>query len=287
MLSIFSLLQLYYYFSFLFRFCRFPLQIAFFFPVLFDDVSCFPLLFDYVSVFVLDYSSYFSPRILIFLWALFMRGSIYECTFVQFYFLTRFFRSNHKKAHPAPRAIIPCSCRASTTAQHSASQSAMHEAAKHVRADQNATTEQADRVGESQHVVEHLYSSLCCQHPRTNRNLPGKKHTHNHKKLVMREGFAFSCFQSQYHTIQRYSCSFVQIDVYDACVRNRGRFPGAWSSWHLQVVSWHLINDMCPLHSHCLRSSILHIFLYFFFVSERSRRKPPAERSALCSLILF
>ena len=33
-------------------------------------------------------------------------------------------------------------------------------------------------------------------------------------------------------------------------MRRPGCFPGAWSSWHLQVVSLHLVMDLCPLHSH-------------------------------------
>ena len=50
-------------------------------------------------------------------------------------------------------------------------------------------------------------------------------------------------------------------------MRRPGCFPGAWSHWHLQVVT--------SIH-------FIHIVLfYYFLVSERSGRKPPVERSAL------
>ena len=82
----------------------------------------------------------------------------------------------------------------------------------------------------------------------------------------MHEGFAFIYFQSQYDTalfflFRTYLCN--------ACMRRPGGFPGAWRLW--QVVSLHLILDLCPLHS----------LLNYFLVIERSGRKPPAEPSAL------
>ena len=60
-------------------------------------------------------------------------------------------------------------------------------------------------------------------------------------------------------------------------MRRAGCFPGAWSSWHWQVVS------LCFKSWTSLSASLLRIF-FFFLVSERSgRRKPSAERSALCT----
>ena len=46
----------------------------------------------------------------------------------------------------------------------------------------------------------------------------------------------------------------------------------------LQVLSLHLIMDLCSLLSHCFA-------LNYFLVSERGRRKPLAERSALYTLL--
>ena len=81
--------------------------------------------------------------------------------------------------------IIPCCRRISTTtpvlqapqAQHSTTQRSQpaQQAAKQVRADQSATTTQAkaDGVGSRQHVVVQMYSSLCSQNERRNRNLLG------------------------------------------------------------------------------------------------------------------
>ena len=61
--------------------------------------------------------------------------------------------------------------------------------------------------------------------------------------------------------------------LYDACMRRPGSFAAAWSSWHLQVISLHSVR-------------FIHIvLLYYFLVSERSERKPPAERNALYRLV--
>ena len=82
-------------------------------------------------------------------------------------------------SRPVFLRVRACRRRASTasTAQHHIAQSALHKAAMQVRADQSVTTalqrKQADRVDPSQHVVQHLYSSLCSQNERRNRNLPG------------------------------------------------------------------------------------------------------------------
>ena len=56
--------------------------------------------------------------------------------------------------------------------KHSTAQSGLHNAANQVRADQSITTP-ADRVGESQYVVEHFFSPLRSQIERRNQNRPG------------------------------------------------------------------------------------------------------------------
>ena len=49
------------------------------------------------------------------------------------------------------------------------------------------------------------------------------------------------------------------LHVFRTCLRRPG-YPGAWSSWHSQVVSLHLNRGpLCPLHSH---------FVLYFLVSE-------------------
>ena len=65
---------------------------------------------------------------------------------------------------------ISTTYRAVNTAKHSAVNPHKQQS-KHapIRARQ---CKQADRVGSSQHVVEYLYSSLCSQNKRRNRNLP-------------------------------------------------------------------------------------------------------------------
>ena len=73
----------------------------------------------------------------------------------------------------------------SITAQHSTAQrSQPAPAAKQVGADQSATTHVSRQSCSSQHVAEHLRSSLRSQHERRNRNLPDlQKYTrYNHSQ---------------------------------------------------------------------------------------------------------
>ena len=102
-------------------------------------------------------------------------------------------------------------CRRATTAYtaHSKAQSALHKAPKYVPTIARQR-KQADRVGESQHVVEHLYSSLRSQNERRNRNLPGQIYS-NHSQSswswfdARRNHFYF---QSQYSSkMQHWSFS--------------------------------------------------------------------------------
>ena len=62
-------------------------------------------------------------------------------------------------------------CRGASTTSAAQCNQPCTKAAKQERADQSATT-QASRVGDSQHVVEHLQSSLCSQNHRRNQICP-------------------------------------------------------------------------------------------------------------------
>ena len=109
-----------------------------------------------------------------------------------------------------------------STAQHSTAQHSTISRAERVR-----QRKQSDRVRESQQVCRResaVCSSLCSQNQRRNRNLPRQK-----KKKV-------PVFTSNLNTIQTLS--------FDACLRLPDCVSGAWSSWHLHVVSVHLIMDL-------------------------------------------
>ena len=107
---------------------------------------------------------------------------------------------------------------------------------------------QTDRLGESQHVVEHL-SAACCV-LKTNEEIESAwpQELYNHKLLVMREGITFIYFQSQYDTTLLF---LFRTYLYDACVRRQGCFVEHGALGILRVVSLHLILDLCPLHSRC------------------------------------
>ena len=103
----------------------------------------------------------------------------------------------------------------------------MHKAAKHVRAGQSATT-QASRVGESQHIVEHLLQLAVFSKPTKKAKSAQRKYLQPllttrsslrgcDKQLTgMREGFAFVYFQSLNDTTLLF---FSRADLYDACMR--------------------------------------------------------------------
>ena len=115
------------------------------------------------------FSPFFSP---------FWKNSL---LFPVLFFVSLFFYAFDACMRACSRASSDIYYRTASTAQRS--QPA--QAAKQVRADQTATT-QADRAGSSEHVVEHLYHSLCYPNKQINRNLAVRSNLTG----VMREGFA-------------------------------------------------------------------------------------------------
>ena len=93
----------------------------------------------------------------------------------------------------------------------------------------------------------YLQLEMCSQNQRRNRNLPGQPPS-DHKQLAICEQFSFIHFQSQYDTTPVF---LLRTYLPDACMRRSGCFGGERSSWHLRVVSLHLLLDLYPLHSHC------------------------------------
>ena len=89
---------------------------------------------------------------------------------------------------------------------------------------------QADRVGEREHVVEHLHSSLRFQNERRNRNLPGKNMqplTRQQLKLMWRaKNSPLFPISRKYKT----SFSLRHFYLFLTCMRLPGCFHGAWSS---------------------------------------------------------
>ena len=140
--------------------------------------------------------------------------------------------------------VRACCRRASTAITAQRSQPCTKQQSKYVPIG-TRQRKQADRVAraESQHVVEHLHSSLRSQNERINKKNCGlHKYTTTYKAAlacVMREELAFI---SKLNKIHSSLCPFC---VFRACMRRTGCFPGAWSSWHLQVVSLHLKSWTC------------------------------------------
>ena len=129
-----------------------------------------------------------------------------------------------------------------STAQHSAISPVQSSKASTCRSERDNASKQ-DRVGESQHVVEHSYSPLCCRNERRNRNLPGlHKYRPSRNSLagVMREGFAYVSNLSKVQHCSfspSFFCCMYRVVWYFVYTRMRrpGCFPGAWSSRHLQA----------------------------------------------------
>ena len=124
-----------------------------------------------------------------------------------------------------------------------------------IRADQSATTQASrpSRVGESQHVFEHLSAAHCFK---TNEEIEACSGQNNipvqpGAAVVMREGFAFTT-SNGYNTMQHSFLFGTRLN--DACMRRPGWFPGGYEETRalarLQVVSFHFLNP-CPLNSHC------------------------------------
>ena len=150
-----------------------------------------------------------------------------------------------KQADREHLLIVRCVCCivAVPEVQHSAAQSAgtkplRKQVFTYVRADQSGTT-QPSRLGESQYAVVEIQYEFS---ERRNRNLPGR-----HKYTIAHKALAGWCdarrFSLDLNKIQH--CSFspsltMHFVRYGTCMRRPGYYPGARSSWHLQVVSLHL-----------------------------------------------
>ena len=135
--------------------------------------------------------------------------------------------------------IRECCRRASTarTAQHSTAQSALHKAANQVRADHSATA-QASR----QNWQEPEYRQKIRQLARRNRNLPRPQKNIPGTRYMYCPYFSITT-STRYMLVPvaiqhcSFSLSFSCISYMHAA---SGLFHGAWSPWHLQVVSLHL-----------------------------------------------
>ena len=84
-------------------------------------------------------------------------------------------------------------CNTTSTAQHSKAQSARTKPQSKYEPTRVRQHRQAARVGKSQHVVEHLHSTLSSQNEHRNRNVPGLQNMQVlTQRRWMRKGFAFS-----------------------------------------------------------------------------------------------
>ena len=110
----------------------------------------------------------------------------------------------------------------------------------------------ADRVGESQHVVEHLQLDVFSNPSKKSKSAVAQKKrlTTSSWWYITRKGFSCISNTALFLLFRTYS--------YDACVQRLDCFPGTWSSWHLQVVSLHLLN-YGPL------SASFALFCFFFY----------------------
>ena len=183
-------------------------------------------------------------------------------------------------------------CRPESTASTAQHSTAQHRAirVRHVpiRARQG---KQADRVGDSQHVVEHFYSSLWSQNEQINPNLPGwqtKKHLpmpiQPQKKKerssagVKREGFALLSISVRYEdntalvfrSLYHMNIYFVHACGVRAVVPEHGALGIRKSSVQcLHLASWNL------------SIRFIRIVFYYFIVSlcarETGRSHPRSE----------
>ena len=121
---------------------------------------------------------------------------------------------------------------------------ALHKAAKQVRADQSATTQAGRQSWRELACRRAFMQSLRSQNERRHRLLPGLR------KCTSTPDAAYSwcharklcLFFSNIKDTTLQHCSFSPSFqyVFRTCTRRPGCFPGAWSSWHLQVISLHL-----------------------------------------------
>ena len=139
---------------------------------------------------------------------------------------------------------LACCRRASTAAQHITAQSAVpKQRSTHVpiRARQRKQSRQSWREPVCRRAC--AAHCLCSRNQRRNRNLIGptkkkKKHkflVHDTRRICL---YVFPI--PKCGTIQHSLFLLFRKCPYDTCMRRPGCFLGAWSSWHLQVVSLHL-----------------------------------------------
>ena len=163
-----------------------------------------------------------------------------------------------------------------STAQHSAISPAQSSKPSTCRSERDDASKQTESAIAS--MSSCIHTARCV--PKTNEEIqicrPKKIRERSQSSVagVIREGLALIYNLNKLQHCSS-SPSFLWF-LYDTCMRRPGCFAGSWSSSQLQVVSLHLVINLCPLHSHCVQ---------FFLVSERSGRKPPAQRSTLCCLV--
>ena len=206
-----------------------------------------------------------------------IRTSIYLFRTLLFFNLLLLLESQKKHTQ---RLVEPaCYCRASSTAQQSAEQSAMHKAWKHVRtcrSECDNASKQTELARASISSRSYLQFAVFSKINEEIEVCPLKNVYTTTLSWWCAKGLPF--FVSNLDTIQ-HSDEYVvfRTCLRDACTARPGCFPGAWSSWQLQVVSLHLFLDLCPRQ---------HIVLFqYFLVGERSGRKPPARSEAPCKLV--
>ena len=139
-------------------------------------------------------------------------------------------------------------CRAFATAQHSATSHAQSSEERTCRSECDNASKQTELARAN--MTSSICSSLCSQSQRRNRNVSGQTVPAIKPQAAgdARRGYTFILFQNL-NSIQH--STLFHTYLCDAYMRRPGCFPGAWSSSHLQVVSWYLIMDLCPLDSHC------------------------------------
>ena len=263
---LFSFFQLCFFLFFLFSFILFPLHVPF--PVSrpwlsFVIFHSFSILFRFSSD---RFFPFFSRFVLICFFLVFFLSRMFSdffsrafyviqtsilsilrtIRFVHVFISTCFFSSNHKTHtttinrasmlssniyHIASQRIQPCTKRRSTHVP--------------IRVRQR---KQADRVDESQHVVEHLVCrSLCRRNQWRYRNLPSQKKTISTSSWWCAKHLVLICFQCQRDT----STTFF-LYLYDACIRRPGYF--SWSMELLAFASCQFAPSSgppCPLHARC------------------------------------
>ena len=89
----------------------------------------------------------------------------------------------------------------------------------------------ADRAGSSQHVGEHLYSSLCSLNERRNQNLPGVQKAYNHSQSSFSRCDARLCL---FFNIYKIHCSFPSSFVCISCMHAASEL----FSWSTELLAF-------------------------------------------------